>query len=46
MIHNKELFMLDAKNTLVKIDENGYVLSQKYNSSTPPGLLPIVAYKS
>jgi hypothetical protein len=22
------------------------VLSQKYNSSTPPGLLPIVAYKS
>lgn len=46
MIHNKELFTLDAKNQLVTIDENGYILSQKYNSSTPPGLLPIATYKS
>lgn len=46
VIHNKELFSLDAKNQLVTIDENGYVLSQKYNSSTPPGFLPIATYKS
>lgn len=36
MIHNKELFMLDTNKKPIKVEENGYVFTQKYNSSTPP----------
>jgi hypothetical protein len=38
--------MLQTDGTPVKIDENGFVLSKKHNSSTPPWPLPLNTYKN